>query len=58
MKISDNQEFIASARWRCEKSPGGAHHWIINGYQMTCKYCNMTKPVNANPQQLSRPETG
>ncbi len=49
MKVSDNQEFMASDRWKCSKSPSGAHHWIIHGGQMTCKYCHDNKPVNMNP---------
>jgi len=25
--------------WYCQKSPTGAHHWIIIGYKGRCKYC-------------------
>jgi hypothetical protein len=47
MKASENKEFIASDRWKCEKSPSGAHHWIIDCHQMTCKHCSCSKPVTS-----------
>ena len=25
--------------WYCQKSPTGAHHWIITAHQGQCKYC-------------------
>jgi hypothetical protein len=46
MKVSEDQEFMASDRWKCRKSPGGAHYWIIQSFQMTCKYCEYSKPVD------------
>ena len=24
----------------------GAHHWLIAGRQMTCKYCNMVRKLD------------
>jgi len=26
--------------WYCQKSPTGAHHWIIIGHDGRCKYCH------------------
>jgi hypothetical protein len=34
-----NKEYLSSERWKCEKSPSGAHHWIVRQCRMTCKYC-------------------
>ncbi len=55
-RVSDNQEYITSERWKCEKSPSGAHHWIIDCGQMTCTYCNYSKDINANLFGWSKPE--
>lgn len=49
INTADNKEFISSNRWKCEKSPSGAHHWMILSYEMTCKYCNDRKSVNTIP---------
>jgi hypothetical protein len=56
MKISDNKEFITSDRWKCNKSPGGAHYWMIQKYEMTCRYCNYIKPVNTAALGWTKPE--
>jgi hypothetical protein len=56
VKISENKEFIDSERWKCSKSPTGAHHWMICSDQMTCKYCNGSKPVDANRFGWTRTE--
>jgi hypothetical protein len=45
---SDNKEYFSSNRWKCEKSPSGAHFWIIVAYEMTCKYCNNNKSLSTN----------
>jgi hypothetical protein len=34
-----NKAYLNSERWKCDKSPSGAHHWIISQGQMNCKYC-------------------
>lgn len=46
---SDNREYFSSNRWKCEKSPSGAHYWIIVAYEMTCKYCKNNKSLSTNP---------
>jgi hypothetical protein len=46
---SDNKEYFSSDRWKCQKSPSGAHFWIIIAYEMTCKYCKNNKSLNTNP---------
>jgi hypothetical protein len=49
MNTSDNKEYISSDRWKCEKSPTGAHHWIVHTYEATCKYCDQSKSTNIIP---------
>jgi hypothetical protein len=46
-KVSENKEFIASDRWKCEKSPSGAHYWMIDHRQMTCKHCSSIKQIES-----------
>jgi hypothetical protein len=56
MKVSENQEYFTSDRWKCSKSPSGAHHWIIKSDQMTCKYCDFCKPMDMNRYGKDKPE--
>jgi hypothetical protein len=56
MKVSEDKEFITSDRWKCEKSESGAHFWIIQSYEMTCKYCHNTKQVNTNRFGWTKPD--
>lgn len=42
----DDEEYYKSGRWKCSKSPTGAHHWVeltssrkVSG-MWHCKYCN------------------
>jgi hypothetical protein len=56
MKASENREYIESGRWKCDKSPSGAHYWLIHQQQMTCKYCNSYKEVNATGSGWPKPE--
>lgn len=43
-----NREYVSSGRWKCDKSPTGAHHWVrlthttrlLEGGYFNCKYCN------------------
>ena len=55
MKMFENKAFIASDRWKCDKSPSEAHYWIVHSYQMTCKYCNYSKPVNTDRSDVPNP---
>jgi hypothetical protein len=57
MKVSEDQEFMASDRWKCGKSASGAHYWIIQNHQMTCKYCEYCKQVDANRYGWTKSET-
>jgi hypothetical protein len=57
MKVSEDQEFFSSERWKCNKSPSGAHYWIINIDSMTCKFCNDSKPVSTKRFGWTKPET-
>ncbi len=35
------QDYLKSDRWKCGKSPTGAHHWVERGTSgiFICKYC-------------------
>jgi hypothetical protein len=57
LKFSEDHEFITSERWKCEISPSGAHHWIIQAYQMTCRHCHYTKDVNNTSYGLTKIKT-
>ena len=48
-KVID-KEYIDSGSWKCDKSPSGAHHWIINEDQMECKYCKENRRVLVRPK--------
>jgi hypothetical protein len=56
IKVSENREYLESDRWKCKKSPSGAHHWIISGQQMICKYCDSCKQINASGSGWPKPE--
>jgi hypothetical protein len=56
MKASGDREYLASDRWKCGKSPSGAHYWIIRTYQMTCKYCDERKLASATSFSWPKPE--
>jgi hypothetical protein len=45
-----NKDYIDSGKWKCNKSPGGAHHWIIRYDQMTCKYCREIRQILVTSQ--------
>jgi hypothetical protein len=48
------REYIDSGSWRCDKSPSGAHHWIVIGDQMNCKHCNINRQVSVPPQPYTK----
>ncbi len=56
IKSLEDKEYLASGRWKCNTSPGGAHHWIVDYDHMTCKYCHSTKSVDMNPLGWSKPD--
>ena len=31
--------------WYCQKSPTGAHHWMITAHEGRCKYCRAVQEV-------------
>jgi hypothetical protein len=50
MNATGEKEYVASGVWKCDKSPSGAHHWIIDRTLMTCRYCNNCKQMTStNP---------
>jgi hypothetical protein len=44
-----NKEYFNSGGWKCDKSPGGAHYWIVSEGHMTCKHCMENRLVPPNP---------
>jgi hypothetical protein len=40
------KDYIKSGTWKCRKSPRGAHYWIVDHNQMTCKHCNEKRPIS------------
>jgi hypothetical protein len=45
-----NKEYFDSGNWKCDKSPSGAHHWIIIQPHMKCKYCKDKRQVLMPPE--------
>jgi len=41
--------------WYCHKSPTGAHHWTIIGYEGRCKYCRTLREFRAPAPLVSVP---
>ncbi len=41
--------------WYCQKSPTGAHHWIITAHHSLCKYCQAVQdlPTSASNAPVS-----
>ena len=44
-----NKEYVYSGNWKCDKSPSGAHYWIVSKDHMVCKYCNDNRRVSVSP---------
>ncbi len=43
----DYAAYLKGDAWKCASSPTGAHHWMVNRRDTTCKYClvnNVPKP--------------
>jgi hypothetical protein len=45
-KASYHAEYLAEEQWRCSKSPTEAHHWVVVGRRMTCKYCSESRDIS------------
>ena len=48
-----HEEYIKSGRWKCPKSPTGAHHWIEGNHTdlpgvYYCKWCFEVKEMPSN----------
>jgi hypothetical protein len=56
MKVYEDQEFMASNRWKCSQSPCGAHYWIVCNSQMTCKYCESIRPMDSKRYGWTKPD--
>ena len=46
IKDRNFKQYLESESWKCDKSPSGAHHWIIGGLEQTCKFCGEVREVN------------
>ena len=45
--------------WYCQKSPTGAHHWIITAHQGQCKYCQAMQDLpTSTPSAYSKRSQG
>jgi hypothetical protein len=47
-------QYFESGAWKCGKNPTGAHHWIINGNMMKCKYCHEERSKTQQTEPRSR----
>ncbi len=47
------KEYIESGRWKCAKSPTGAHHWHITEDQMVCIHCKENRRALAIPESAT-----
>ncbi|GEM_PF-3264839 len=34
--------------WYCQKSPSGAHHWMVAGQKSRCKYCQAEQEMSTS----------
>jgi hypothetical protein len=50
-----NKQYLVSNSWKCDKSPEGAHHWMIDHKQMSCRYCNDSRQVDNTGPALPVP---
>ncbi len=50
VQYSGKTQYFNSEIWKCRKSPAGAHHWIINGQMMRCKYCHEERLKTQQPE--------
>jgi len=46
--------YFESENWKCGRGPTGAHHWIINGDMMKCKYCHEERRKTQQPEPRTR----
>jgi len=52
-----DKDYLVSDKWKCEHSPSGAHYWLVDGFIMTCKFCNDTRSVNTDRYGWSKHPT-
>jgi len=45
IKKGIDSDYIKSGVWKCSQSPTGAHHSIITGGVMKCKYCGKESAI-------------
>jgi len=46
---SSFEAYVKSGEWRCDKSPTGAHHWIISDGSQRCVHCGCVKSLKSKP---------
>ena len=45
--------YYKSGRWKCDKSPSGAHYWLVRTHDMECKYCHEVRQLKQVTKRLS-----
>ena len=45
LRVNFYDQYIAGQSWKCEKSPTGAHNWLVVTGKQTCKHCGMVKII-------------
>ncbi|MDD5704151.1 MAG: hypothetical protein PHU23_19125 [Dehalococcoidales bacterium] len=56
MNAVGEKEYIDSGSWKCSQSPSGAHHWIIEHNQMTCKHCQNIRQLTNTAFNYIQPQ--
>lgn len=58
-RVDRHREYVESGRWKCAKSPTGAHHWIEPSSAEApgafyCKWCYEVKELPTTLQDAMR----
>jgi hypothetical protein len=60
MQSQQDKEYIASGRWKCSKSPTGAHWWIEDTSdhgEFECRFCHRRRkfgPLHSIPYKPNK----
>ena len=46
MRKDTHNDYVQAGLWKCDKSPTGAHHWIVVSFNQTCKYCGSSRDLD------------
>lgn len=42
------QEYLSRKKWKCSKSPTGAHYWKGDETCLICEYCGKKKDIDSS----------